>query len=83
MDRFTAEDVPALRSEPSMPGVTEVIPYLHVSTYKTWEDVGRWYWGLIRDQLYADDHLKGIVAELKKGAKDERELLERIYGSWS
>ncbi|MFT3924962.1 MAG: DUF3857 domain-containing protein [Myxococcales bacterium] len=80
VDRFSAEDVPALRSEPSMPGLTEVIPYLHVSTYKTWEDVGRWYWGLIQDQLYADDHLKNVVAELKKGAKDEREIVQRIYG---
>jgi hypothetical protein len=42
--------------------------------------VGRWYWGLIQDQLYADDHLKGVVAELKKGAKDERDLVQRIYG---
>jgi tetratricopeptide (TPR) repeat protein len=79
VDRFFADDVPALRSEPSMPGMTEVIPYLHVSTYKSWQDVGRWYWGLIQDQLYADDHLKSVVAELKKGAKDEREIVARIY----
>ncbi len=79
VDRFTAKDVAALRSEPSMPGITEVVPYLHVSTYKTWEDVGRWYWGLIQDQLYADDALKKVVAELKKDAKDERELVARVY----
>ena len=30
------------------PASTEVAPYLHVSTYETWEDVGRWYWGLIQ-----------------------------------
>ena len=24
---------------------------LHLSTYKTWDDVGRYYWGLVRDQL--------------------------------
>ena len=63
-----------------MPGMTEVLPYLHVSTYKSWNDVGRWWWGLVHDQLYADDHLKRVVAQLKQGAKDERELVERVYG---
>ena len=80
IDRFAADDVAALRSEPGMPGMSEVLPYLHVSTYKSWNDVGRWWWGLVHDQLYADDHLKKLVAQLKVGAKDERELVERIYG---
>jgi tetratricopeptide (TPR) repeat protein len=78
--RFIAEDVPALRFEASMPGMTEIVPYLHISTYKTWQDVGKWYWGLIHDQLYADEALKNVVKELKKDAKDERDLVERIYG---
>src|SRR5262249_42873320 len=59
--RWNAHGVPALRREEGMPGMTEVAPYLHVSTYQTWEEVGRWYWGLIRDQLHADEELKRIV----------------------
>ncbi len=47
IDHFHADDVPAIRDEEGMPGMTEVAPYLHVSTYRTWEDVGRWWWGLI------------------------------------
>jgi transglutaminase-like putative cysteine protease len=78
--RFVAENVPALRFEPGMPGMTEVVPYLHVSTYKTWQDVGRWWWGLVRDQLYADDALKNVVKTLKSQAKDERDLVSRVYG---
>lgn len=77
---FRASDVPALRYEPNMPGVTETVPYLHVSTYESWEAVGRWWWGLVHDQLYADESLKRTVAELKRGAKDERALVQRIYG---
>jgi tetratricopeptide (TPR) repeat protein len=79
-DRFVLENVAAIRPEPGMPGSTEILPYLHVSTYKSWQDVGHWWWGLVHDQLYADDHLKRVVKELKQGAKDERELVERIYG---
>lgn len=77
--RYLVEDVPALRPEPSMPGMTELVPYLHVSTYRTWEDVGRWYWGLIRDQLHPDEDLRRTVRELVAGAPDTRTKVQRIY----
>jgi hypothetical protein len=59
--------------------MTEIAPYLHVSTYRSWEDVGRWYWGLIHDQLYADEHLRDVVTELMRGAPDLRTRVQRIY----
>ena len=76
---YFAEGIPALRQEQAMPGFTEVAPYLHVSTYQSWDDVGRWYWGLIQDQLYADRNLREIVARLVQGAPDLRTKVERIY----
>ncbi len=76
--RVSADNVPPLRSEAGMPGMTEVSPYIHVSTYQTWQDVGRWYWGLIKDQLYADESLKKTVAELVAGTNDVREKVQRI-----
>ena len=77
--RFYADDVSPLRGEPSMPGATEILPYLHVSTYESWHDVGRWYWGLIQDQLQADDNLRGIVADLVRGKESEREKVIAIH----
>ncbi len=79
IDRFVAENVAAIHSEPNMPGWTEIAPYLHVSTYETWEDVGHWYWGLIQDQLYADENLKRIVADLVRGKDDVRERVVAIH----
>jgi tetratricopeptide (TPR) repeat protein len=79
IDRFVATEVPAIEREEDMPGMTEVSPYLHVSTYRTWEDVGRWYWGLVRDQLYADESLRAVVAELVADAPDTRTKVHRIY----
>jgi cellulose synthase operon protein C len=78
-DRFVANEVPAVETEDNMPGYTEVAPYLHVSTYRTWEDVGRWYWGLVHDQLYADEHLRGVVRGLMAQGGDTRAKVERIY----
>lgn len=77
--RYVASEIPALRSEPHMPGAAEVAPYLHVSTYASWEDVGRWWWGLARDQLRPDDSLRETVRELVDGVSDTREKVERIY----
>ena len=79
IDHFYAEDVPALRDEENAPGATEVAPYLHVSTYATWNDVGQWWWGLVHDQFYADENLQRTVRELVAGAPDVRTRVQRIY----
>ena len=79
IDHFHAEDVGPLTNEPDVPGLTEIAPYLHVSTYRTWEDVGRWWWGLVHDQLYADESLRRTVHGLVDGVTDVRERVRRIY----
>jgi transglutaminase-like putative cysteine protease len=79
IDRYVATDIPALIAEDGMPGITEESPYLHVSTYSTWQDVGRWYWGLIKDQLYADQALKRTVAEVTAGATTTKERVIRVH----
>lgn len=77
--RWSAQDLPAVVSEQSMPGMTEVVPYLHVSTYQTWQQVGKWYWGLIKDQLYADVSLRKVVAELVAGETTTLGKVQRIH----
>ncbi|MEO0326372.1 MAG: DUF3857 domain-containing protein, partial [Myxococcota bacterium] len=77
--RFVAEDVPALREEPAMPGMTEVAPYLHVSTYATWEEVGAWWWGLVQDQLTLDDGLRRTVRQLVRGKTSARDKVVAIH----
>jgi transglutaminase-like putative cysteine protease len=79
IDHFRVAALPAIVGEASMPGLTEIGPYLHISTYESWQAVGKWYWGLIRDQLYADASLKKTVADVIKGATTTREKVERIH----
>jgi tetratricopeptide (TPR) repeat protein len=79
IDHWTANDIPALVLEDAMPGITETSPYLHVSSYATWAEVGRWYWGLIKDQLYADAALRETVGDLVRGASTTRAKVERIH----
>jgi tetratricopeptide (TPR) repeat protein len=79
IDRYWADSIPAIVAEADMPGITETSAYLHVSTYRGWQEVGRWYWGLIKDQLYADASLKRTVHDLVKDARDTRMKVDRIH----
>jgi tetratricopeptide (TPR) repeat protein len=77
LHRFVATDVARVVSEPGMPGWAEVAPYLHISTYAGWDDVGRWYWGLVSDQLAADANLRKAAKGAVAGATS---LLDKVRG---
>ena len=54
-----------------MPGIGETSPYLHVSTYASWNDVGAWYWHLVEESLTADDEVRRTARGLvKRGMSD-------------
>jgi cellulose synthase operon protein C len=76
---FTAENVAPLEIEPLMPPMTESLGHVHVSTYKSWDDMGRWYWGLVRDQFTADDEVRRRVAEITKGLTDDKAKVRAVY----
>ena len=76
---WTADAVPALPPEEQSPGATERAGYLHLSTYRSWEDVGRWYWGLVRDQLVVDDRMRAAVREATRGLTEPRARVRAIY----
>jgi tetratricopeptide (TPR) repeat protein/transglutaminase-like putative cysteine protease len=76
---FLAENVAPLEPEPMQPPLPELLGHVHVSTYKTWDDMGRWYWGLVKDQFTADDEVRRRVADITKGAKDDKAKVRAIY----
>jgi len=78
--RFSADSIPGLTSEPSMPAFTELLGYIHVSTYKDWKELGRWYWGLIQDQFDLDAETKRLAEKIVEGKSTELEKVKAIYG---
>jgi transglutaminase-like putative cysteine protease len=80
-ERWTARDVPKLVPEPSMPGYSELLAYVHVSTYKDWESVGKFYWGLVKDQLRVTDEITAAATLAVKGIPetDERARIGAVY----
>src|SRR5207237_3080218 len=79
--RGTAKDVAKLVPEPAMPGYSEMLAYVHVSTYRTWDDVGRFYWGLVKDQLRVTDDIRAAAREAVKGipVSDELARIRAVY----
>src|SRR5512137_506308 len=67
--RWTATDLPRLVPEPGMPGAAESSASVHVSTYASWDDVARFYEGLVREQLRPGPGVRAasarIVAEVR------------------
>ncbi len=77
---FTADNLRPIRPEPSMPPFSEVLPFVHVSTYATWKDLGRWYWGLVQDQFDLDEETRKLARDITKGAKTDLEKVKAVYG---
>lgn len=77
--RFVAENVPAIEPEPNMPPWSEVLGFVHVSTYQSWEALGRWYWGLSKDQLDLDEETRRLAREITKDRTTDLERVKAVY----
>ena len=77
--RFAATDIPKVDAEPAMPGTAETAPYLHVSTYATWAEVGAWYWHLVEDQLTADDDIRRTARGLVTPSMSDEARVRAVY----
>lgn len=76
---FFAKEVPPLQPEPAMPPAPEILGFVHVSTYESWKDLGRWYWGLIRDQFDLDDETRKLARRIAEGKKTDLEKVTAVY----
>ncbi|HEX3903308.1 MAG TPA: DUF3857 domain-containing protein [Polyangia bacterium] len=76
---FAATDVAKIDAEPAMPGTAETAPYLHVSTYATWGEVGAWYWHLVEDQLAADDDIRRTARGLVTPEMTDEARVRAVY----
>jgi transglutaminase-like putative cysteine protease/Flp pilus assembly protein TadD len=77
--RFAATNVAKVDAEPAMPGYTEVAPYLHLSTYASWDDVGALYWRLVEEQLAPDDDIRSAARALVKRGMSDADKVRAVY----
>ncbi len=54
-------------------------PDLQLSTYQSWDEVGRWYANLQRDRVKPSAEIQAKAAELTKGANDDLAKIRALY----
>jgi hypothetical protein len=77
--RFHATDIPPIVPEPNMPPWQEVLGFIHVSTYASYQELGKWYWGLVKDQFDLDDETRKLAREITQGLSTDREKVAAVY----
>jgi len=54
-------------------------PDIEISSFKSWDEVGRWYGGLQQDRVVPTEEIKKKALELTKDAKNEDEKIQILY----
>jgi tetratricopeptide (TPR) repeat protein len=57
----------------------EEVPDVQLSTFQSWDEVGRWYSGLERDRVKPDQTIRSKAAELTASAKTDTDKIEALY----
>src|SRR5690606_17886243 len=75
------QQVPAMKSEPLMPKITDIGSILHISTLKTWNEVADWYSDLAYQDVSNNFELNTTFEEIfaKEKPADEFQKAKMIY----
>lgn len=78
---WEARDIPEYLVEPNMPPLSRTRQRIEFSPafVDSWQDIGNWFWKLADKRMQPTASLKAFTESLLKGAKTDREKLERIF----
>ena len=76
---FETKDVPALRSEPLMPAVSDLAYSISLTSLDSWDELVTWYATLIREQDRITDEIEAKTKEILSGAFTRQEKIKRLY----
>ena len=79
IDWFTADELEPIHPEPHMPSYGELSGFIHLSTFDSWDSLGRWYWGFIKDQFDVDEETRRLAIRIAGQAKTEAEKVQAVY----
>ncbi len=79
--KWELSDTPGVEREYSMPPVVDALPQLQVTTMRSWQEVGTWFWNLSKEQATVNDEMRKDIAEMTRDCKTETEKL-RVIHDW-
>ncbi len=77
--RFVWEKPPTVPEEPLAPALSEIVPVIVGSTFKSWADFRAWYAEAVRGFTEPDDEVRRLAAELTKGKTTREEKLSALF----
>jgi hypothetical protein len=77
--KWEANNTPGITYESRMPPAVDQFAQLQVTTMRSWEDVGQWYWNLAKEQLTVSDEMKKVIAEITKDCKSETDKVRAVH----
>lgn len=77
--RFFADSVPEVAPEPAMPPFPSVLGFVHASTFATWKDLGKAYWGLVHEQFDLDDETRRLARKIAQGKETPLDKVKAVY----
>lgn len=78
--RWTYANLEPKRPDPDeIPRRTQPNPDVQVTTFASWEDIGRWYGDLQKEPLAVTAAIQAKAAELTKGLKTDDEKVHALY----
>lgn len=72
------ENVPSLIPEIHMPPLGELVPRVYVTTFKSWEEIGNWFYKISMDSLKESPEMIKTATALTEG-KTPEEKIKNIY----
>lgn len=76
---FDMLNVPYVKTDPGQPGYTDVYDYILVSNKKTYNEVGQWWWNLVKEQLIVDENIRETVKKLTRGLTTQEQKVQAIH----
>jgi transglutaminase-like putative cysteine protease len=70
---------PSIEEEPLAPALSEIVPLIMGSTFKSWTDFRKWYADAVTGFTEPDDQVKRLAAELTKGKASREQKLKAIF----
>lgn len=77
--KWNVSKLPIIVNEPNIEGHFLFAHHIILTTIKTWEDISRWYYKIVKSHMKPSKEMKAKVKELIKGAKTRKEKLSRIF----
>jgi len=77
--RWQLANVPAIVPEPYTPPLSEIVPWLYITNWESWQEVGDWYASLSASSAQADESVRGFVSAIAKSKPDKQSQMAALY----